>query len=142
MDNSCTRITGEESEHPPLTSCSQIALLEEQKKRTIHLLQKRTFLFTLDTNFWINYSESYKKRQEMIKEKVSQRVNGLRIGGEIYLPQAKQEEHYPAICLCHGIPGRIKDPTDRGYQLLAERFCMEDLAVLIVNRLLPKRKSL
>jgi len=48
MDNSCIRITGEGSEHPPLTSCSQIALLEEQKKRTIHLLQKRTFLFTLD----------------------------------------------------------------------------------------------
>jgi hypothetical protein len=23
VDNSCTRITGEENEHPPLTSCSQ-----------------------------------------------------------------------------------------------------------------------
>ena len=23
VDNSCIRITGEESEHPPLTSCSQ-----------------------------------------------------------------------------------------------------------------------
>jgi hypothetical protein len=26
MDNSCTRNIGEESEHPPLTSCSQMAL--------------------------------------------------------------------------------------------------------------------
>jgi hypothetical protein len=32
MDNSCTRITGEESEHPPLTSCSQkIPLLMNRK---------------------------------------------------------------------------------------------------------------
>jgi dipeptidyl aminopeptidase/acylaminoacyl peptidase len=69
----------------------------------------------------------------MIKERVSQIVDGLRIRGEIYLPQAKQEVHYPAICLCHGIPGRIKDPTDRGYQLLAERFCMEGFASLIFN---------
>ncbi|RJP59741.1 MAG: hypothetical protein C4549_01865 [Deltaproteobacteria bacterium] len=69
----------------------------------------------------------------MIKEKVSQRVNGLLIGGEIYLPEAKQENHYPAVCLCHGIPGRIKDPTDKGYQLLAERFCMEGFASLIFN---------
>ena len=77
------------------------------------------------TEFWINYSESYKKGGGMIKERVSQIVNGLRIVGEVYLPEAKQEYHYPAICLCHGIPGRVKDPTDRGYQLLAERFCME-----------------
>jgi len=49
MDNSCTGITGEESEYPPLTSCSQIPPLEEQKKRTIHLLQNRTILFVLDS---------------------------------------------------------------------------------------------
>jgi hypothetical protein len=30
MDNSYTRISGEESELPPLSSCSQIAPLEEQ----------------------------------------------------------------------------------------------------------------
>jgi len=42
-------VTGEESEHPPLTSCSKRTPFEEQKKRTIHLLQNRTFLFTLDT---------------------------------------------------------------------------------------------
>jgi hypothetical protein len=39
MDNSCARITGEESEHPPLTSCSQKPFLDEQKKRTTHVLQ-------------------------------------------------------------------------------------------------------
>jgi hypothetical protein len=45
VDNSCTRLTAEESEHPPLTSCSQIVLFEEQKKRTTHLLRNRTNLF-------------------------------------------------------------------------------------------------
>ncbi|MEW6615104.1 MAG: alpha/beta fold hydrolase [Thermodesulfobacteriota bacterium] len=69
----------------------------------------------------------------MIKEKVCRIVDGLRIRGEVYLPKANQKTHYPAICLCHGIPGRIKDPTDRGYQLLAERFCMEGFASLIFN---------
>ncbi|MFH2012151.1 MAG: alpha/beta fold hydrolase [Pseudomonadota bacterium] len=69
----------------------------------------------------------------MIKKKAYQRVNGLSIVGETYLPKANQEARYPAICMCHGIPGRIKDPTDRGYKLLAERFCMEGFAVLIFN---------
>ncbi|HCX90869.1 MAG TPA: hypothetical protein DHT43_10245 [Deltaproteobacteria bacterium] len=31
MDNSCTRITGEGSEHPPLTSCSKKATLKNRK---------------------------------------------------------------------------------------------------------------
>jgi hypothetical protein len=32
VDNSCTRITGEESEHPPLTSCSQNSSLLKNRK--------------------------------------------------------------------------------------------------------------
>jgi dipeptidyl aminopeptidase/acylaminoacyl peptidase len=68
----------------------------------------------------------------MIKEKTSLIVDGLRIVLEIYLPDVKGEAH-PTVCLCHGIPGRVKDPTDRGYQILAERFCMEGLAVSIFN---------
>jgi hypothetical protein len=32
VDNSCTRITGEESEHPPLTSCSQNRSLLKNRK--------------------------------------------------------------------------------------------------------------
>jgi hypothetical protein len=32
MDNSRARITGEESEHPPLTSCSQMALHSRSEK--------------------------------------------------------------------------------------------------------------
>jgi hypothetical protein len=51
MDNSCARITGEESEHPPLTSCSQNPSFDEQKKRTTHVLQNRTILFALDRKY-------------------------------------------------------------------------------------------
>jgi len=32
MDNSCARNTDEESEHPPLTSCSQMALHSRTEK--------------------------------------------------------------------------------------------------------------
>ena len=60
-------------------------------------------------------------------------VDGLCIVLEVYLPEVLGQEIHPTVCLCHGIPGRVKDPTDRGYQLLAERFCNEGFAVLIFN---------
>jgi hypothetical protein len=42
----------EESARPPFTSCSERkAPLKEQKKRTYHVLQNRTILFTLDRLF-------------------------------------------------------------------------------------------
>lgn len=69
----------------------------------------------------------------MIKDKRSLIVDGLRIVLEIYLPEVEVAETYPTVCLCHGIPGRVKDPTDRGYQLLAERFCAEGFGALIFN---------
>jgi len=69
----------------------------------------------------------------MIRERISLIVDDLRIVSEICLPKADGEKPYPTLCLCHGIPGRVKDPTDQGYRLLAERFCMEGFAVLIFN---------
>ncbi|MDY7030336.1 MAG: alpha/beta hydrolase [Thermodesulfobacteriota bacterium] len=69
----------------------------------------------------------------MIKERTSILVDGIRIVGEVYLPDRSSEKIYPAVCLCHGVPARVKDPTDRGYQLLAENFCEEGFAVLIFN---------
>ena len=69
----------------------------------------------------------------MIRESVSVLADGIRIAGEVYIPGTSTEETYPGICLCHGVPARVKDPQDRGYQLLAENFCMEGFAVLIFN---------
>ena len=65
-------------------------------------------------------------------EKVSWKSDGLKIFGEVYFPDGS-EGPFPALVLCHGIPARVKGPEDRGYPLLAERFCREGFGVLIFN---------
>ncbi len=61
------------------------------------------------------------------------RVEGLEIVGEVYIPGYPDKERYPALCICHGIPARPPDPSDRGYPLLAERFCAAGFVVMIFN---------
>jgi fermentation-respiration switch protein FrsA (DUF1100 family) len=56
----------------------------------------------------------------------------LRICGEVYIPPGGSRP-FPALVICHGIPARVKGPDDRGYPLLAERFCQEGFFVLIFN---------
>jgi hypothetical protein len=68
VDNSCARIAGEESEHPPLTSCSQKPPFEEQKKRTTHLLRNRTDLF-VDNTFHDMSSINYGIRSTGLDQK-------------------------------------------------------------------------
>lgn len=58
-------------------------------------------------------------------------VEGITIFGQLYLPVGKAP--YPIVCICHGIPGGIRDPEDKGYPLLAERICDEGFAVLLFN---------
>ena len=65
-------------------------------------------------------------------EKFSLDVNGLKIVGEIYYPPQLQGSQ-PALCLCHGIPAAVPDPSDRGYPLLAERFSQEGFITCIFN---------
>lgn len=65
-------------------------------------------------------------------EKTSWESDGLQIRGEIFLP-AGPNGGAPALVICHGIPAGVKGPDDRGYALLAERFCREGLVVLIFN---------
>jgi fermentation-respiration switch protein FrsA (DUF1100 family) len=62
---------------------------------------------------------------------VALEADGLNIAGQLYLPEGQSP--YPTVCICHGIPARIPDPTDRGYPLLAERICHQGLAVFIFN---------
>jgi len=57
--------------------------------------------------------------------------DGLELGGEVYVPPAK--EVYPAVCLCHGIPATPYDPSDRGYAALAERFCRAGFVTLVFS---------
>jgi dipeptidyl aminopeptidase/acylaminoacyl peptidase len=65
-------------------------------------------------------------------EKISWKSDGLAIRGELYLP-SDQTAPFPTLILCHGIPAGVKGPEDRGYPLLAERFCREGFLALIFN---------
>lgn len=67
----------------------------------------------------------------MRTEPVALEVDGLNIVGQLYLPTGNMP--YPTVCVCHGIPARIPDPSDRGYPLLAEQICQHGFAVLIFN---------
>ena len=68
----------------------------------------------------------------MNKREVKILIEGFNIVGEAYFPQTRKRS--PALCICHGIPsGAPIDPTDKGYQLLAERFCNDGWASVIFN---------
>jgi len=62
---------------------------------------------------------------------VALEVDGLNIVGQLYLPDG--DAPYPTVCVCHGIPAKIADLTNRGYALLAEQICRHGFAVLIFN---------
>jgi fermentation-respiration switch protein FrsA (DUF1100 family) len=62
---------------------------------------------------------------------VTLEVDDLIIVGQLYLPPGNMA--YPTVCVCHGIPAGISDPSDRGYPLLAEQICNQGFAVLIFN---------
>jgi dipeptidyl aminopeptidase/acylaminoacyl peptidase len=67
----------------------------------------------------------------MRTELVTLEVDGVVIVGQLYLPSGDMP--YPTVCVCHGIPAGIPDPSDRGYPLLAEQICCQGFAVLIFN---------
>jgi dipeptidyl aminopeptidase/acylaminoacyl peptidase len=67
----------------------------------------------------------------MHSELVILEVDDLIIVGQLYLPPGDMP--YPTVCVCHGIPAGIPDPSDRGYPLLAEQICRQGFAVLIFN---------
>jgi len=69
----------------------------------------------------------------MIVRNVSLEVDGLRLAGQLYLPRQSGPSSYPTVCVCHGVPAGTAAPGDRGYQLLAERICREELGAFIFN---------
>ena len=68
----------------------------------------------------------------MKKKRVTITVDSFELAGEIYFPETTDRAH-PALCICHGIPAVPPDPTDRGYVVLAERFCASGFVTLIFN---------
>ena len=67
----------------------------------------------------------------MYIEEIRLKSDGLELRGELHIPP--RDKIYPALCICHGIPAAPPDPTDRGYALLAERFCRAGFVTLIFN---------
>ena len=57
--------------------------------------------------------------------------SGLKLAGELFIPS--KDKIHPALCICHGIPATPPDLTDKGYTLLAQRFCQAGFATLIFN---------
>ena len=65
-------------------------------------------------------------------ERLQLEAEGIRLVAEVYLPEGQGP--HPALCICHGVPAkRVPDATDRGYPVLAERFCSHGFLVLIFN---------
>lgn len=67
----------------------------------------------------------------MLTRDFTLKVDGLDIVGQLYLSPGRMP--YPTVCVCHGIPAHVPDPSDRGYPLLAEQICRHGFAVLIFN---------
>jgi dipeptidyl aminopeptidase/acylaminoacyl peptidase len=65
-----------------------------------------------------------------IKE-VRLKADGLELVGELHIPS--RGKIHPALCICHGIPSAPADPTNKGYTLLAQRFCHAGFITLIFN---------
>ena len=69
----------------------------------------------------------------MLSRIVTLDVDGLTISGQLYLPGRGDRTPYPTVCVCHGIPAKRPDPSDKGYPLLAEQICRQGFAVFIFN---------
>lgn len=68
------------------------------------------------------------------KRAISWEVDDIPIIGELYIPEKKGRQSYPALCICHGIPaGRTPDPADGGYPLLAQTFCHAGFVTMVFN---------
>ncbi len=59
------------------------------------------------------------------------KADGIELAGQLYVPPGATT--CPGLCICHGIPAAPPDPTDKGYPMLAERFCKAGLVTLIFN---------
>jgi len=59
------------------------------------------------------------------------KADELELAGEVHIPS--RNKVHPGLCICHGIPATPPDPADKGYTLLAQRFCQAGFVTLIFN---------
>lgn len=68
----------------------------------------------------------------MNKKDVSFTSDNLTLYGEAYFPDLIDRVK-PALIICHGISAGLYDPAERGYALLAEKFCHHGFTTFIFN---------
>lgn len=59
------------------------------------------------------------------------RSDGLQLVCRVYIPRG--DKAFPALCVCHGIPGAPHNPQDKGYAALAQEFCRAGFLTVIFN---------
>ena len=70
----------------------------------------------------------------MIIRDIVLEVDGIKIVGQLYLPDGNERAPHPTVCVCHGIPsGNPPDPDDEGYPGFAKRICQQGFGVFIFN---------
>ncbi len=67
----------------------------------------------------------------MLAEKLALKVDGDTISVQRFSPSGAGP--WPVLCVSHGLPPGPRDPSDAGYQALAERFRSEGFCTLIFN---------
>lgn len=67
----------------------------------------------------------------MIEENITFRTDGTALQGQLFMPDS--QGNLPFVCLCHGIPAKPYDPSDKGYEHIAKKFVMEGFAAFIFN---------
>jgi uncharacterized protein len=70
-----------------------------------------------------------------MKEEFSVLSRGVTIKGRIFFPGSKPAMLYPALIICHGIPGSgaARPADDPGYEKLAEDFASDGIAAVFFN---------
>lgn len=59
------------------------------------------------------------------------RSDGLQLVCRVFIPRG--DKAFPALCVCHGIPGAPHNPQDKGYAALAQKFCRAGFLTVIFN---------
>ncbi len=72
---------------------------------------------------------------ERRKDRFTVHVDGILLRGQVFYPSARPAMLYPAVIICHGIPGSgtSRPPNDPGYEALAETIASLGIAAVIFN---------
>jgi dipeptidyl aminopeptidase/acylaminoacyl peptidase len=99
----------------------------------------RTWFAKLLEALRFNRSASARDRADIAADRSTDRFDvlsdGLKIRGQIFYPVSRPDRMYPALLICHGIPGGAAPPPtdDGGYEGLAEEFSSLGIVAVIFN---------